>query len=81
MFLAEEVFAKMFYDIAHVRYIKILTCLQGFLVIFLYLVWFDNAVVQKNCNFVPKALASHAGLLRGARGRLIKPQSHVRILV
>ena len=36
LFLAEEVFAKMCYEIAHVRYIKILACLQGSLVIFLY---------------------------------------------
>ena len=49
--------------IAHVRYIKILTWLRGFLVIFLYLVWFslrsslfwkflDNGVV-KNLQFWP----------------------------
>ena len=41
LFLAEEVFAKMCHEIAHVRYIKILTSLRGFLVIFLYLVWFS----------------------------------------
>ena len=44
----------------HFRYIKIVTCLRGFLVIFLYLIWFlcarlfwelrDNTVV-KNLQF------------------------------
>ena len=52
--------------IAHVRYIKILTWLRGFLVIFLYLFWFslclslfwelrDNGVV-KNLQFCPLIL-------------------------
>ena len=51
------------YDVAHVRYIKILTCLWGFLVIFLYFDWFssysglfcelrDNGVVN-NLQFWP----------------------------
>ena len=54
--------------IAHVRYIKILTWLRGFLVIFVYFVWFslrsslfwksrDNGVV-KYCNFDPKTSES-----------------------
>ena len=39
--------------IAHVRYIKILTWLRGFLVIFLYLVWFICAQVSSgNCEIV-----------------------------
>ena len=60
--------------IAHVRYIKILTWLQGLLVISLYWVWFslclslfwelpDNRVVKKIFNFDPK------------------PRSHVIILI
>ena len=55
-----------YFKIAHVRYIKILAWLRGFLVIFLYLVWFslcsslfcelrDNRVV-KNLQFCPQSL-------------------------
>ena len=64
LFLAEEVFAKMCHEKAHVRYIKILTSLRGFLVIFLYLVCFflrsglfeelrDNGVMKslKNLSY------------------------------
>ena len=56
---------KFWVTIAHIRYIKILTWLRGFLVIFLYLVWLpcpnlfcelrDNGVV-KNLQFCPQHL-------------------------
>ena len=60
-------------QLAHVRYIKILTWLRGFLVFFLYLVWFSLC-------------SSLLGIARQwSREKFailsLKPRSHVRILM
>ena len=58
--------------IAHVRYIKILTWLWGFLAIFLNLVWFSFLCAQvafRNFETMETAILT------------LKPRSHVRILI
>ena len=58
------------WPIAHVRYIKFLTWLRGFLVIFLYLVWFLCA--PGNCETMEWWIFAILTL---------KPRSHVGILI
>ena len=61
--------------IAHVRYIKILSWLRGFLVIFpIYLVWFTL------CSSLFWELRDN-GVLKNLQFLTLKPRSHVRILM
>ena len=59
---------------AHVRYIKILTWLRGFLVIFLYLFWFSL------CSSLFWELRDKRVDLEKFTTLALKPRSHVRIL-
>ena len=65
--------------IDHVRYIKILTWLRGFRVIFRYLVWFSLCL----CAFVLKPLLGIARQWSREKFAILtlKPQSHVRIFM
>ena len=60
---------------AHVRYIKILTWLRGFLVIFLYLFWFSL------CSSLFWELRDKRVDLEKFTILALKPRSHVRILI
>ena len=57
---------------AHVQYVEILTLLQGFLVIFLYLVWFS---LRSSLFFGRQWSHENFAIFS------VDPQSYVRILI